>query len=106
MAGLVSERMRRLIEEAKETFDWVIVDTPPIVLLPDANLLAAMAEAAVLVIKAHSTPHELVKRAVDTIGARRIIGTVLNQAQVRSTAGYGYGGYYEYYGAKEPIKRS
>lgn len=104
MAGLISDRMRRLIEEAKETFDWVIIDTPPIVLLPDANLLAAMADAAVLVIKAHSTPHELVKRASDAIGARRIIGTVLNQAAATATAGYGYGGYYQdyYYGARTP----
>src|SRR5918992_6046417 len=38
MAGLTSDRMRRLIEEAKETFDWIIIDTPPLVLLPDANL--------------------------------------------------------------------
>jgi capsular exopolysaccharide synthesis family protein len=101
MASLISDRMRQLIEEAKETFDWVILDTPPIVLLPDANLLAAMADAAILVIKAHSTPHELVKRATDAIGARRIIGTVLNQAVSGSAAGYGYGGYYHaYYGAK------
>jgi Mrp family chromosome partitioning ATPase len=29
MAALISERMRRLIEEARETFEWVIIDTPP-----------------------------------------------------------------------------
>ena len=40
MAGLTSGRMRRLIEEAREAFDWVIIDTPPIGLLPDASLLA------------------------------------------------------------------
>ena len=94
MAGLISERMRRLVQEARETFDWVIIDTPPVVLLPDANLVAAMADVAVLVIRANSTPHALVKRAADAIGSKRIIGTVLNQAALSSTAGYGYGGYY------------
>lgn len=95
MAGLISDRMRRLIEEARETFDWVIIDTPPVVLIPDANLLAAMVDATVLVIRANSTPHNLVKRAAEAIGARRIIGTVLNQAESASGARYGaYSGYY------------
>jgi capsular exopolysaccharide synthesis family protein len=94
MAGLVSDRMRRLIDEAREAFDWVIVDTPPIVLLPDANLLSAMVQGTVLVIRANSTPHDLVKRAVDAIGAPRIIGTVLNQAAIGSRSGYGAYSYY------------
>ncbi len=70
MAGLTSERMRRLLDEAREAFDWVIIDTPPVVLLPDANLLASMVDGAVLVVRAGSTPHELVQRAVDAIGPR------------------------------------
>jgi capsular exopolysaccharide synthesis family protein len=97
MASLISDRMRQLIEEAKDSFDWVIIDTPPVVLLPDANLLAAMADAAVLVIRANSTPHALVKRAVDAIGAQRILGTVLNQTTSVALPGYGayyYGNYY------------
>jgi capsular exopolysaccharide synthesis family protein len=102
MAGLISDRMRQLIDEAKEAFDWVIVDTPPIVLLPDANLLAAMVQATVLVIRAGSTPHALVKRAVEAIGAPRIIGTVLNQA---APAGMGtYGAYSYYYGSGQHLK--
>ena len=96
MAGLISDRMRQLIAEAKEAFDWVIVDTPPVVLLPDANLLAAMVQGTVLVVRANSTPHNLVKRAADAIGPQRIIGTVLNQAAM--TVGAGYGSYY-YYGS-------
>jgi capsular exopolysaccharide synthesis family protein len=96
MAGLISDRMRRLIDEARESFDWVIVDTPPVVLLPDANLLAAMVDATVLVVRAESTPHRLVKRAVDALGAQRIIGTVLNQAA--AAPGERYGAYSYYYG--------
>lgn len=92
MAALISERMRLLIDEASQAFDWVIIDTPPIVLLPDANLLAAMVQGTVLVIGANSTPHNLVKRAADAIGHQRIIGTVLNQAA--PTTAVGYGSYY------------
>lgn len=102
MAGLTSERMRKLIEEARETFDWVIIDTPPLVLLPDANLLASMVDGAVLVVRAESTPHHLVKRAVDAIGHRRILGVVLNQANHKEMP---YGGYYNEYYAGQPTKR-
>ena len=93
MAGLISPRMRHLIEEARETFDWIIVDTPPLVLLPDANLLASMVDAAVLVVKAESTPHAMVKRAMDAIGRSRLIGVVLNSATVGPHGDYGTYGY-------------
>jgi protein-tyrosine kinase len=81
MAGLTSVRMRRLLDEAREAFDWVIIDTPPVALLPDANLLASMVDGAVLVVKAGSTPYELVRRAVESIGRDRLFGTVLNRAE-------------------------
>ncbi len=80
MAGLTSRRMQSLIDEAREAFAWVIIDTPPVGLLTDANLLASMVDGAVLVVKAGSTPYELVKRAVDTIGPAKLLGVVLNRA--------------------------
>src|SRR5713226_1453218 len=54
MAGLTSPRMQRVIAEAREMFDWVIIDTPPLGLLPDAKLLGTFVDGAVLVIKAGS----------------------------------------------------
>jgi capsular exopolysaccharide synthesis family protein len=93
MAGLTSQRMRRLIDEARETFDWIIIDTPPLVLLPDANLLASIVDAALLVVKAESTPHSMVKRAVDAIGRPRLLGVVLNSATVSPHGSYGGYGY-------------
>jgi protein-tyrosine kinase len=80
MAGLTSERMRWLLEEAREAFDWVIIDTPPVGLLSDANLLASMVDGVVLVVKAAATPYALVQRAVDALGRERLLGVVLNRA--------------------------
>ena len=97
MAGLTSDRMRQLLSEARDSFDWVIIDTPPLGILPDAHLLTSMVEGAVLVIRAGSTPHELVRRAVEAVGRSRIIGVVLNSAtSTRTKAGFGYE--YDYYG--------
>jgi capsular exopolysaccharide synthesis family protein len=92
IAGLTSARMRRLLEEARGGFDWVIVDTPPVAMLPDANLLAAMVDGAVIVVKAGATPFELVTRAVNAVGREKILGVVLNS--VTEHAGHAY--YYEY----------
>jgi len=98
MAGLTSVRMRRVITEARESFDWVILDTPPVGLLPDANLLAAMADGVVLVVRAGSTPFNHVKRAVDAIGPERLIGVVLNRAAKQTDAH----SYYDYYSSSDP----
>lgn len=94
MGALSSERMRRLVEEARETFDWVVIDTPPIGLLSDASLLAQMADGAILVVKAGATPYDLVQRAVAALGRDRLLGVVLNRADAPNAAGYKYHSYY------------
>jgi len=95
MSGLISDRMRRVIEEARERFEWVIIDTPPVALLSDANLLAAMVDAAVLVVGAASTPYPAVERAITALGRERIAGVVLNRADSKTlSADYGNYGYY------------
>jgi capsular exopolysaccharide synthesis family protein len=98
MAGLISARMAQLVEEAKESFDWVILDTPPLGILPDAHLLTSLVEGTVMVVKADSTPFDLVKRSVEAIGRTRILGVVLNSAHPHGTGVYGYGYSYGVYG--------
>ena len=98
--GLTSDRMRHLISEARESFDWVIIDTPPLVLLPDAHLLAPIADGVVMVVRAKSTPYALVKRAVDAIG-NRLLGVVLNGADQRDSPGYEHYDDYNAYGLQE-----
>lgn len=94
MAGLTSTRMRQLLNEARGPFDWVLIDTPPVALMSDANLLAAMVDAAVLVIRAGATPYEAVQRAAEAVGRDRILGAVLNRAAVDRRAAYDYYHYY------------
>jgi protein-tyrosine kinase len=94
MSTLVSGAMKDLIADAQQAFDWVIVDTPPIAILPDANLLAGMIDSAVLVVNAGSTPYPMVQRAADAIGRSRILGVVLNRAEEHSaTTTHGYYNY-------------
>jgi protein-tyrosine kinase len=101
LAHLTSERMRNVIQDAAAHFDWVLIDTPPVGLLPDAQLVARISEGVLFVIAAGSTPYALVNRAIVAIGADRIVGTVLNRVNPRAlkTASYNHAGYGNYYGA-------
>jgi receptor protein-tyrosine kinase len=92
---VTSPAMKQLIADAAEQFDWVIIDTPPVGLMPDANLLAAMVEVAFVVVNAGQTPYPLVKKAVEAIGIERVLGVVLNRAD-RGLSADAYS-YYDYY---------
>jgi capsular exopolysaccharide synthesis family protein len=96
MSGLTSDRMRRLIAQARSAFDWVIVDTPPVGLLPDASLLADFVDGVLLVVRAGKAPFRMVKRTVDAITHERILGVVMNAVDYAHDRNAG--GYYEYYG--------
>lgn len=95
MSVLTSSRMQYVLDEAREKFDWVIVDTPPVGLMPDAHLLAAMVDGAVLIIGAGMSPHRTVAKAAEVIGRERILGVVLNRMEDSNMSHDGY--YYSYY---------
>jgi capsular exopolysaccharide synthesis family protein len=104
MGALISDKMRNLVQGASETFDWVVIDTPPVTLLPDAHLLASMTDVAILVVGAGSTNYELAREAVDIIGRERVVGVVLNKVLERNGAG-DYGHYYGHpHGAQHSVK--
>jgi protein-tyrosine kinase len=89
MDGLTSDRMRRIMEEASARYDWVILDVPPIGLVPDAGLLAGMVDAVLFVIRAESTPHAQIQKAIEAVGRDRIFGVVLNGARESNSSDYG-----------------
>lgn len=95
MASLASERMEALMKEATARFDWIIIDSPPLGILSDAQLLARLVDGVLLVIAAGSTPYTLVQRAIAELGPDRILGAVLNQADERLMPNADH--YYEHY---------
>ena len=84
LAGLSSKRMAAVLEECAERFDWVLIDTPPIGVLTDAQVLARLVGEVILVIRAGSTPIAAIERAVAELGgADAISGIVLNHVDQR-----------------------
>lgn len=91
-----SDRMRQLLEEVRKTFDYVLLDSPPVMHVADARILGAQTEAVVLIVQGGATPRELVDRAklqLLQVNAN-VIGVALNNVDF-SSAGYDY--YYRYY---------
>ena len=99
LAGLSSERMGTLLQECAGRFDWVLVDTSPVGMMPDGQVLARLIGAVILVINAGGTPAATVERVVAELGPECILGTVLNrveghripEAGYYARYGYGYG---------------
>jgi capsular exopolysaccharide synthesis family protein len=94
LAGLISTRMGEVIDECAARFDWVLIDTSPVGVLPDASVLGRLVGGVIFVIRAGSTPAATVERAIAEIGSDTIIGTVLNQVEDRRIPAAGYYGQY------------
>lgn len=95
---LTSHRMAQLIRDARQHFDWIVIDTPPVALLTDANLLTKESDGALLVVHANRTPFPLVQKAVQALGKPKIFGVVLNRLEEQVTVSKGYHNYNSYYG--------
>lgn len=78
---LSSVRLKDLVTKVSADYDWVLIDTPPVALLPDAQLLIDMVDATLIVVDASDTPFALAQRAVDLIGRERVFGVVLNRVE-------------------------
>lgn len=93
MGGLSSSRMRHIIEQARERFEWVILDAPPMAPMADASLLSEMVDGVVFVVRAGRSQHALVQKAVDGLGRERILGVVLNGVADMPAEQYAYPAY-------------
>ena len=89
---LASNAMSSFIKEAKENFDYIVLDTPPLQVVTDAQILSAKADGVLLVVKAEETKREAVSSSVDLIKKvnGKIIGTVLNAVENKKKQYYYY----------------
>jgi len=93
---LAGQNFRTLLEELRSQFDLIILDTPPILPVPDAVTVAEQVDSFILLFRLSHTPQQLFRRAVDEIGERKVLGVVLNGETPRSNRYYSkyYGKYY------------
>ncbi|PYM13293.1 MAG: capsular biosynthesis protein, partial [Candidatus Rokuibacteriota bacterium] len=83
-ALLSSEQIFELLDTVTEQYRWVVIDSPPVLPVSDAAVLAPIVDGVLLVVRAHATPVEAVQVARDRLeflGAK-ILGVVLNDVRV------------------------
>ncbi len=97
-----SAEFRHFLSEARKRYDLVLLDTPPIMAVADAMIIARHAESVMFVIQWEQTPKGIVKTAVKQLAQTQIplAGAVLTQVNIKRHRGYGYGDQGYYYGGK------
>lgn len=93
-----SEKFTSLIAMLREHYDYVLIDTPPVLVVPDARVIARHADAVIYTVKWDSTTRTQVRQGLEMFSSLGIpiSGLVLNQVDSRQMKRYGYGGQYGY----------
>lgn len=90
---LGSKRMRSLIEEAEQLYDVILFDTPPVLAVTDAQILANFVDGTILVVRSKETEYEAAIKATEALenAHAKLLGTVLNDLEKANTHYYYYG---------------
>jgi capsular exopolysaccharide synthesis family protein len=94
---LKSPVLADLLARFRVEYDYVIVDTPPVVTCPDFQLVENCCDASLLVVRAHRTPRHLIQSAVAALDLKKAMGLVFNDDSDHMNRMY----YQRYYGAQE-----
>jgi capsular exopolysaccharide synthesis family protein len=97
-ALIAREEFETALEQLRQSFQWILIDSPPVAAVTDALLLARQADSTVLVVQQNRVDRAVVKRAVASLRkvTPRVVGAVLNAVDVKSKGYYGYGYGYGY----------
>ena len=97
----MSESWKTFIIQMRERFDYVIIDTPPVLVVPDARIIAQSADAVLFTVRWNDTSRVQVQEALRMFETLRlkVSGLVLSQIDGAEMKRYGYGGKYGSYGA-------
>lgn len=88
---LQSARFSELLHECRRSYDYVVLDTPPVVPLPDPRVVGQLVDGFLLVVAANKTPRRLVEEALQILTAFRVIGLVFNLDDQSPAHYYEYG---------------
>jgi capsular exopolysaccharide synthesis family protein len=94
VSDMHSSQLKQHIQKASEKYNLILVDSPPVNLLADVQVLAASSDAVLLITRAFKTTRKTLEKAVENLAPFRLIGTVLNAGMApRRNGYYGYYGY-------------
>jgi capsular exopolysaccharide synthesis family protein len=104
--ALKSLRFEELLKEARQHYDYIVVDTPPLLPMPDCRLMEKWIDAFFVVVAAHKTPRWLLAEALNIVHHDKIIDLIFNQDDGRFSDYYYSYGYYTSRSLKKQQKTS
>jgi len=75
---LANGRLKLFLQRVEPLFDWIILDTPPVIPVADSTLLANFCEGVLMVVRSNSTPSDLARKAREEFADKLLLGVVLN----------------------------
>lgn len=112
---LEQEAFVKLLHEERERYDYVLVDTPPVISMSDASIVAKQCDGAILVIESEAVSRKVAMKAKEQLemSGCKILGAVLNKVDIKSSSyyykrgyGYEYGyGTNSYYTRPQPVQK-
>jgi polysaccharide chain length determinant protein (PEP-CTERM system associated) len=104
LALLTGQRFLQLLEDAKDDYDLIVIDSPPLLPVVDTKILRRMADMVLFVVRADGTPRDAVIRSLDAL--RGVAGVVFNQVSAGSFRRYyNYDAYSRYAYGDSPDDR-
>lgn len=98
VAALSSPRMREILAQLRETYECVVIDSPPVVPVADSHVLAQLGDGVLVVVRAGRTRPELFKRALESLETAKVLGVVLNGLDIAASPyAYAYRYYQQHY---------
>jgi len=76
---LKSSRLHQMMDEARRRFDYVIVDTPPVIAVPDCRVISSGVDGFLIIVNAHKTPTRLLSETVNVLGQSKVLGLIFNR---------------------------
>jgi len=95
---LASDRLKLIIEDLRSRFDYIVIDTAPVLPASDAVVLGQLCDALLMVIQSDHTTHHMARDAIKRLNASKVNvdGLILTRANIKKGNPYQYGGYYGY----------
>lgn len=98
--NFLGDGMRQCLQDARDTYDFVIVDSAPVLVADDTTTLAPLADTTLFVMRINATPARLAERALQQLYCRQVnVGGVVLNCDPASSLDYRNYGYYKYYTA-------
>jgi polysaccharide biosynthesis transport protein len=85
---LNSQEFSNILARLRERYELILIDSPPILSLPDMPIIEQMVDAILLVVRAEMTPKDAVTMGIDSLATQKLLGIIFNGAKYSPSSYY------------------